>query len=109
SRQRRASLANSGPRWSMIGVSMARRTRSGSGVGPGIWRKWRPGVRDEFLDMIFLRFSLSETRPEGAAERGKRLSARRLVAMNDECECQSSLFGAGLRPSGTWIGPKDND
>jgi hypothetical protein len=33
----------------MIGVSIARRTRSGSGDGPGIWRKWRPTVREEFL------------------------------------------------------------
>ncbi len=33
---RRTSLANSGPRWSMIGMSMARMTRSGMGVGPGI-------------------------------------------------------------------------
>src|SRR6266446_4914442 len=54
SRQRRPSRANSGPRWSMIGVSMARRMRSGSGVGPGIWRKWRPAVRDEFFDMMNL-------------------------------------------------------
>src|ERR1700716_1182995 len=53
SRQRRASLENSGPRWSMIGVSMARKTRSGSGVGPGICRKWRPGRREEFFDIGF--------------------------------------------------------
>ena len=33
---------NSGPRWSMVGRSMARRTRSGTLVGPGICRKWRP-------------------------------------------------------------------
>src|SRR6185295_1983646 len=36
------SSANSGPRWSMVGKSMARRTRSGTLVGPGICRKWRP-------------------------------------------------------------------
>src|SRR6185312_16203061 len=48
SRARLATLANSGPRWSIIGVSMARSTRSGSGVGPGICRKWRPGLRAEF-------------------------------------------------------------
>src|SRR4029079_8541775 len=48
SRQRLASLANSGPRWSMIGVSIARSTRSGSGVGPGICKKWRPTERAEF-------------------------------------------------------------
>src|ERR1044071_7393776 len=46
-----ASLANSGPRWSMIGVSIARNTRSGSGVGPGICRKWRPTLRAEFWAM----------------------------------------------------------
>src|SRR6266436_10111675 len=49
SRHRLASLANSGPRWSMIGVSIARNTRSGSGVGPGMCRKWRPTGREEFL------------------------------------------------------------
>src|ERR1700693_4058703 len=43
------SLANSGPRWSMMGVSIARNTRSGSGVGPGMCRKWRPTGREEFL------------------------------------------------------------
>src|SRR5512145_2302957 len=36
------SSANSGPRWSMVGWSMARSTRSGTLVGPGICRKWRP-------------------------------------------------------------------
>src|SRR5205823_339403 len=46
-----ASLANSGPRWSMIGVSIARSTRSGSMVGPGICRKWRPTGREEFFDI----------------------------------------------------------
>ncbi len=33
---------NSGPRWSIVGRSMARRMRSGTFDGPGIWRKWRP-------------------------------------------------------------------
>jgi hypothetical protein len=51
SRHRLASLANSGPRWSMIGVSIARSTRSGSGVGPGMCRKWRPTGREEFFDI----------------------------------------------------------
>ena len=37
------SAAKSGPRWSMVGASMARSTRSGTFVGPGICRKWRPG------------------------------------------------------------------
>ena len=32
------SALNSGPRWSMTGMSMARRMRSGTGVGPGICR-----------------------------------------------------------------------
>ena len=34
--------ANSGPRWSIVGRLMARRMRSGTLVGPGICRKWRP-------------------------------------------------------------------
>src|SRR3954454_13964263 len=45
------SLPNSGPRWSITGMSIARRMRSGTGVGPGICRKWRPGVREEFCGM----------------------------------------------------------
>src|SRR3954470_2661 len=48
---RRPSLPNSGPRWSMTGISIARRMRSGTGVGPGICRKWRPALREEFCDM----------------------------------------------------------
>src|SRR3954467_2397117 len=48
---RRPSLPNSGPRWSITGISIARRMRSGTGVGPGICRKWRPAVRAEFWDM----------------------------------------------------------
>ena len=42
SRTARVSSANSGPRWSMTARSMARRTRSGTLVGPGSWRKCRP-------------------------------------------------------------------
>ena len=36
------SSANSALRWSITGMSMARSTRSGTGLGPGICRKWRP-------------------------------------------------------------------
>ena len=36
------SSANSALRWSMTGMSMARSTRSGTGLGPGMCRKWRP-------------------------------------------------------------------
>src|ERR1035438_6679684 len=36
------SAPNSGPRWSIVGRLMARRMRSGTGLGPGICRKWRP-------------------------------------------------------------------
>src|SRR5712671_1751246 len=34
--------ANSAPRWSMVGMSIARSTRSGTLVGPGICRKCLP-------------------------------------------------------------------
>ena len=56
---RRPSLPNSGPRWSITGMSIARRMRSGTGVGPGICRKWRPAVREEFCDMERLRFVIN--------------------------------------------------
>ena len=51
SNARLASLANSGPRWSITGRSIARRMRSGTGVGPGICRKCRPATREEFWAM----------------------------------------------------------
>src|SRR5256885_15383324 len=59
----------------MVGMSIARKTRSGTGVGPGICRKWRPAVRDEFFGMGFL-------------------CAVALVVIKDECDMQSSPFGA---------------
>src|SRR5262249_33911851 len=43
-----------GPRWSISGMSMARSTRSGTGVGPGICRKWRTGRREAFCGMSAL-------------------------------------------------------
>src|SRR6202022_2623677 len=36
------SSANSGPRWSIVGIAIACNTRSGTLVGPGICRKCRP-------------------------------------------------------------------
>ena len=36
------SSANCALRWSITGMSMARSTRSGTGLGPGICKKWRP-------------------------------------------------------------------
>src|SRR6185436_18341535 len=41
----RPSTAKSGPRWSTVGKSIARSTRSGTLVGPGICRKCRPARR----------------------------------------------------------------
>src|SRR5215831_4921498 len=38
-------------------------------------------------------------RPERALKRRNRPVTRRLAAMNDECECQSSLFAQGSGPS----------
>jgi hypothetical protein len=37
----------------MTGMSIARKTRSGIGVGPGICKKWRPGCRGLLL-IIYL-------------------------------------------------------
>src|SRR6266481_268702 len=85
-----ASLANSGPRWSMIGVSIARSTRSGSAVGPGICRKWRPTGREEFFD---IRKSLPARLFSGAIDSGP--ARPRLAAMNYECDIQSSLLEYG--------------
>src|SRR5262249_47092351 len=55
----------------MVGMSIARRMRSGTGVGPGICRKCRPAVRDEFFAMDFPR------------------SCGALVAITDECDMQA--------------------
>src|SRR5580704_2797801 len=80
SRQRLASLANSGPRWSMIGVSMARSTRSGSGVGPGICRKWRPAAREVFCGIIGTPSDYSRITAAHVRRRA------RLVGLNSECD-----------------------
>src|SRR5215471_7088008 len=80
-----ASLENSGPRWSMIGVSIARRMRSGSGLGPGICRKWRPALRAEFFDIASFSFRQAYLANGIGRDRGPRASSpARLVAMNDE-------------------------
>src|SRR4051794_18665454 len=85
SRHRLASFANSGPRWSMIGVSIARSTRSGRDVGPGICKKWRPTGREEFL-VISLPRALDRESPR------QRSGMPQLAAINGECHGQSSLL-----------------
>jgi hypothetical protein len=37
--------AKPGPRWSMTWPAIARRMRSGTALGPGIWRKCLPALR----------------------------------------------------------------
>src|SRR5262244_1472346 len=92
---RLASAWNSGPRWSMMGVSIARRIRSGSGDGPGICRKWRPTGRDEFLVIVG---------PCGGIWVNRRSPRRiwlrrpRLAAMNSECDSQSRLLADMAEP-----------
>src|SRR5262249_30819067 len=87
---RLASAWNSGPRWSMMGVSIARRTRSGSGDGPGICRKWRPTGRDEFLVMFGPWGGAFGLIADRRGEYG--CGGPRLAAMNSECETQSRLL-----------------
>ena len=41
--------------WSIVGWSIARRTRSGTLVGPGICRKWRPDGAGGGGDMAAIR------------------------------------------------------
>src|ERR1043166_16925 len=81
------SLPNSGPRWSITGMSIARRMRSGTGVGPGICRKWRPAVREEFWDIVFSRAAFDILH-------GARDFARAPAAIKAGCENQSSESGA---------------
>src|ERR1700712_1411040 len=89
-----ATLANSGPRWSMTGVSIARRTRSGTGVGPGICRKCRPTARDEFfaIDLAPKSSGLGclawLCRPRGPGQ------GAALVALNYECNIAVKRFSA---------------
>ena len=48
------SSANSALRWSMTGISMARSTRSGTGLGPGMFRKWRPWCLVTDFSLVFV-------------------------------------------------------
>src|SRR5215470_2158622 len=79
----------------MIGVSIARSTRSGSGVGPGICRKWRPTAREEFFDIskVLVRHGYFE-------DRSARPAVPRLAAMKDDCGGQSSLLATRRSCSG---------
>src|SRR5262249_33473085 len=73
----------------MIGVSIARSTRSGSGDGPGICRKWRPTGREEFFGIVLIPgMGGLIGKPQGfhAVPRSQ------LAAMKDECESQSRLL-----------------
>src|SRR5215470_5726394 len=63
----------------MVGMSIARRMRSGTGVGPGICRKCRPAVREEFFAMEVFpdsRVSLSPSRTNAICSQAYNLSAR---------------------------------
>src|SRR5208283_2968895 len=50
SRQARLNSGKMGERWSSIGTTMARKTRSGTLLGPGTNRKLRPAIRLSFCD-----------------------------------------------------------
>src|ERR1700738_4047829 len=50
-KQARVSSGKMGERWSSIATAMARRTRSGTLVGPGTNRKLRPAIRDLLIRM----------------------------------------------------------
>src|ERR1700733_10034094 len=73
SRTRLVIFAKSGPRWSISGMSIARSTRSGTGVGPGICRKWRPGRREAFCGIVRLRRTLPEKTGAGPKALRRRL------------------------------------
>ena len=87
-------LANSGPRWSMIGVSIARKMRSGSGEGPGMCRKWRPTVREEFLAIGSPLLKRQLFRDFVAWPRARSRLGAALVALNYECNIAVKRFSA---------------
>src|SRR5215475_13199653 len=89
-----ASRANSGPRWSMMGVSIARRMRSGSGEGPGMWRKCRPTGREEFLAIGSLLLSGSFYKDFVVWPRARPNRGAALVALNYECNIVVKQFSA---------------
>src|SRR5471032_421252 len=55
-RQERVSSGKIGDRWSSIATCMARRTRSGTLVGPGTKRKLRPAIESPLIRMHCLNF-----------------------------------------------------
>src|SRR5215467_10848587 len=96
----------------MIGVSIARSTRSGSGDGPGICRKWRPTGREEFFGIALNPGSGVDPRPYGFHA----APGRKLAAMKDECGSQSRLLAdllwrfrhsQRLDLAGEWFGGAD--
>src|SRR5215469_8638325 len=95
--------ANSGPRWSIVGIAIACSTRSGTFVGPGIWRKWRPVCGDAMF--------LIEKAPPPASmrlvpvaavaglddERHGELAARRAGGLHDRLDDPGGVVDLGLR------------
>src|SRR5262249_25186767 len=103
--------ANSGPRWSITGRSIARSTRSGTLVGPGIWRKWRPvcgiifvatlrtAIEDRFrlLHVALVASGLARARPHphernSVDQCGQRILQEIFPDQWDQCSSVVSFF-----------------
>ena len=84
------SRPNSGPRWSIVGRSIARRIRSGTLVGPGICRKCRPECRPFGALMIRIL-------PRVDAQRARLLREVYVAARGGPTQAHSGALGRGAR------------
>src|SRR5215203_3225409 len=105
------SAPNSGPRWSIVGRLIARRMRSGTGLGPGICRKWRPvgwKSRSSMTNQLaapFLHPAASACRAFVLATRARRGALRVQESPEDEAamliDRPERLVAAAAAPKGT--------
>src|SRR5262245_10262997 len=77
-----------------MGVSIARRTRSGSGVGPGMCKKCRPTGREEFLAIGSLLLKQHLLLGFRGLATGAPSQGAALVALNYECNIAVKQFSA---------------
>src|SRR5215472_13729601 len=87
----------------MTARSIARNTRSGTLVGPGICRKWRPVcmVINALRTCISSVVQYSKVFARGAAKKGcRRKSSARLHGDKWDCHSERSEESACLRPQG---------
>src|SRR6267378_464216 len=91
-----ARRANCGLRWSIVGRSIARRIRSGTLVGPGIWRKCRPLLLFMGADGSTCAYCIQHTSDSNFNDTARHRGVQ-IVFLNLESTCYIGLSTEGAQ------------